>query len=127
MALDVIDWTRGSHKPNWETREVEAITTPDCKWIDIGFADIEISKWATDYNKHHNWDMRILADTANAIPALTAACKTRIEGDTKLTSKIKDRSQVVGEKHATQWAAWQEELRETWDQMPMHEAGLRYG
>ncbi len=78
MALDVIDWTRGSHKPNWETREVEAITTSDCKWIDIGFADIEISKWATDYNKHHNWDMRILADTANAIPALTAACKTRI-------------------------------------------------
>jgi acetolactate synthase-1/2/3 large subunit len=125
-ALDVVDWTRGSHKPNWETREVEAITTPDCKWIDIGFADIEISKWATDYNKHHNWDMRILADTANAIPALTAACKTRIAGDTKLETRIRDRARLVGEKHAAQWAAWQEQVKETWDQMPMHEARMAH-
>jgi len=125
-ALDVVDWTRGSHKPNWETREVEAITTPDCKWIDIGFADIEISKWATDYNKHHNWDMRILADTTNAIPALTAACKTRIAGDSRLASKIADRAENVGEKHAIQWAAWQDELKETWDQMPMHEARMAH-
>lgn len=125
-ALDVIDWTRGSHKPNWETREVEAITTPDCKWIDVGFADIEISKWATDYNKHHNWDMRILADTANAIPALTAACKTRIDGDAKLVTKIKDRAEVVSEKHTTQWAAWQQEVKDTWDQMPMHESRMAH-
>jgi acetolactate synthase-1/2/3 large subunit len=126
MALDVIDWTRGSHKPNWETREVEAITTPDCKWIDVGFADIEISKWATDYNKHHNWDMRILADTANAIPALSAACKTRIDGDTKLITKIKDRAQAVGEKHTAQWDKWQEQVKDTWDQMPMHEARMAH-
>ncbi len=124
VALDVIDWTRGSHKPNWETREVEAITTSDCKWIDIGFADIEISKWATDYNKHHNWDMRILSDTANAIPALTEACKSRIDADPKLAAKIKDRTQVIGEKHAAQWAAWQEQVKDTWDQMPMHEARM---
>ena len=124
VALDVVDWTRGSHKPNWETREVEAITTPDCKWIDIGFADIEISKWATDYNKHHNWDMRILSDTANAIPALTEACRSRIKSDPKLTKKIGERKKLVGEKHSAQWAKWQEEVRDTWDQMPMHEARM---
>jgi acetolactate synthase-1/2/3 large subunit len=126
MALDVIDWTRGSHKPNWETREVEAITTDDCKWIDIGFADIEISKWATDYNKHHNWDMRILADTTNAIPALTKACTTRIAGDAKLAAKIADRTQIVGEKHKAHWEAWQDEVKEHWDQMPMHEARMAH-
>jgi len=126
MALDVVDWTRGSHKPNWETREVEAITTPDCKWIDIGFADIEISKWATDYNKHHNWDMRILSDTANAIPRLTEACRTRIDGDAKLASKIADRAKAVGEKHSAQWAKWQDQVKEHWDQMPMHEARMAY-
>jgi acetolactate synthase I/II/III large subunit len=124
MALDVIDWTRGSHKPNWETREVEAITTPDCKWIDIGFADIEISKWATDYNKHHNWDMRILADTANAIPALTEACTARIKDDDKLAARIAERTKDVGEKHTAQWDKWQEEVKDTWDQMPMHEARM---
>jgi len=124
MALDVIDWTRGSHKPNWETREVEAITTPDCKWIDIGFADIEISKWATDYNKHHNWDMRILADTANAIPALNEACIARIKDDDKLAARIVERTKDVGEKHTAQWDKWQEQVKDTWDQMPMHEARM---
>ena len=124
VALDVVDWTRGSHKPNWETREVEAITTPDCKWIDIGFADIEISKWATDYNKHHNWDMRILSDTANAIPALTEACRSRIKSDPKLIKKIDERKKLVGEKHLAQWSQWQEQVKDTWDQMPMHEARM---
>lgn len=124
VALDVVDWTRGSHKPNWETREVEAITTPDCKWIDIGFADIEISKWATDYNKHHNWDMRILSDTANAIPALTEACRSRIKSDPKLIKKIDERKKLVGEKHSAQWSQWQEQVKDTWDQMPMHEARM---
>jgi len=124
IALDVIDWTRGSHKPNWQTREVEAITTPDCKWVDIGFADIEISKWATDYNKHNNWDLRILADTANAIPALNSTCRKRIEGNANLAKKISERKQIVGKKHKVHWDQWQEQIKDTWDQIPMHEGRM---
>ena len=123
-ALDVIDWTRGSHKPNWETRQVEAITSKHCKWIDIGFADIEISKWATDYNKHHNWDLRILADTANAIPALTEACTKKIKNDEELKSKVKERKKIVNDKHAVQWNAWQNDIKKFWSQDPIHESRL---
>lgn len=123
-ALDVVDWTRGSHKPNWETRQVEAITTSDCKWIDIGFADIEISKWATDYNKHHNWDMRILSDTANAIPALTQACKEKISEDQELQIKIAQRTELISSKHNSQWSKWQDDLKKFWDHDPMHEARM---
>lgn len=123
-ALDVVDWTRGSHKPNWETRQVEAITTSDCKWIDIGFADIEISKWATDYNKHHNWDMRVLSDTANAIPALTQACKEKISEDQKLQKKIAQRIKLISNKHSSQWSKWQGDVKKFWDHDPMHEARM---
>ena len=123
-ALDVVDWTRGSHKPNWETRQVEAITTSDCKWIDIGFADIEISKWATDYNKHHNWDMRILSDTANAIPALTQACKDKITEDQDLQKKIAQRTELIRSKHNSQWSKWQDDVKKFWDHDPMHEARM---
>jgi len=123
-ALDVVDWTRGSHKPNWETRQVEAITTSDCKWIDIGFADIEISKWATDYNKHHNWDMRILSDTANAIPALTQACKDKITEDQELQKKIAQRTELIRSKHNSQWSKWQDDVKKFWDHDPMHEARM---
>ena len=123
-ALDVVDWTRGSHKPNWETRQVEAITTSDCKWIDIGFADIEISKWATDYNKHHNWDMRILSDTANAIPALTQACKDKITEDQDLQKKIAQRTELIRSKHNSQWSKWQDDVEKFWDHDPMHESRM---
>ena len=123
-ALDVVDWTRGSHKPNWETRQVEAITTSDCKWIDIGFADIEISKWATDYNKHHNWDMRILSDTANAIPALTRACKEKISADQELQKRIVQRTELVSSRHNSQWSKWQDEVKKFRDHDPMHEARM---
>lgn len=123
-ALDVVDWTRGSHKPNWETRQVEAITTSDCKWIDIGFADIEISKWATDYNKHHNWDMRILSDTANAIPALTQACKDKITEDQELQKKIAQRTELISSKHNSQWSKWQDDVKKFWDHDPMHESRM---
>lgn len=123
-ALDVVDWTRGSHKPNWETRQVEAITTSDCKWIDIGFADIEISKWATDYNKHHNWDMRILSDTANAIPALTQACKEKISEDQELQKKIAQRTELIRSKHNSQWSKWQDDVKKFWDHDPMHESRM---
>jgi acetolactate synthase-1/2/3 large subunit len=124
VALDVVDWTRGSHKPNWETRRVEPVVTPDCKWIDIGFADIEISKWATDYNKHHNWDMRILADTTNAIPALTEAVKVRTVQDPALSRRIEERKQAVAAKHDAQWAKWQQQVKDEWDLMPMHESRM---
>ena len=107
-ALDVVDWTRGSHKLNTQTREITVVTTPDCKWIDVGLADIEISKWATDYNKHHNWDHRVLGDSALTIPALTAAIRKRIAGDKTLATRIDERKKAIGERHNRQWDKWQE-------------------
>ncbi len=124
MALDVTDWTKGSHKANWQTREVESLCKPGCKWIDVSFADIEISKWATDYNRHQNWDMRILADTATAIPALTEACKTRLEGNAKATARIEARKAAVAEKHGRQWDDWQKIAKKHWDDSPIHESRL---
>lgn len=125
-ALDVVDWTRGSHKLNSQTREITVVTAPECKWIDIGFADIEISKWAMDYNKHHNWHLRVLGDTVLTIPALTAACRARIDGNKKLASRIEERKKEIEEKHARQWQKWQDQVKEQWDQRPMTESRLAH-
>jgi acetolactate synthase I/II/III large subunit len=125
-ALDVVDWTRGSHKLNTQTREVSVVTAPDCKWIDVGFADIEISKWATDYNKHHNWDLRVLGDSALSLPALTAACQKRIDGNKSLTTKIAERKKAIGDRHTRQWQKWQDQVKEEWNQRPMTESRLAH-
>ena len=125
-ALDVVDWTRGSHKLNTQTREITVVTAPECKWIDIGFADIEISKWATDYNKHHNWHLRVLGDPALTIPALTEACRARIDGNKKLASRIEECKKEIEGKHARQWQKWQDQVKEQWDQRPMTESRLAH-
>src|SRR4030095_1717916 len=98
-ALDGVDGTRGSHKLNTQTREISVVTAPDCKWIDVGFADIEISKWATDYNKHHNWNLRVLGDSGLTIPALTAACRKRIDGNKTLVTRIEGRTKNIGQRN----------------------------
>ena len=96
MALDVVDWTRGSHKLNTQTREITVVTTPDCKWVDAGFADIEISKWATDYNKHNNWDLRVMGDTSITIPDLTRACGALIDADPALKERVEGAQEGAG-------------------------------
>ena len=124
-ALDVVDWSRGSHHLNTETREISVSTAADCKWMDLGFADIQISKWATDYNKHRNWDLRLLGDTDISIPQLSALCGERIAGDPKLAARIKERSAAIATRHETRWQEWQDDIRENyWDQVPMTEARL---
>jgi acetolactate synthase-1/2/3 large subunit len=126
MALDVVDWTRGSHRLNTQTREITVVTAPDCKWVDAGFADIEISKWATDYNKHNNWDLRVMGDTSITIPELTRACRQRIDADPALKGRVEERKKALAEKHEQQWAKWQKQVESEMDQRPMTEARLAY-
>ena len=109
-----------------QTREVTVVTAPECKWIDVGFADIEISKWATDYNKHHNWDHRVLGDSGLAIPALTAACRKRIDGNKAVMATIEERKKAIGERHARQWQKWQDQVKQEWNERPMTEARLAH-
>lgn len=119
LCLDVRDWTRGTHGANPETRQVEDLTAKGSKWIDIGFADIEISKWAMDYNKHRDWDVRVTADTASALPILTDMCRERIAGDASLKQKIEDRTAEIGERHDGLFAKWAEDAKEGWDSSPI--------
>ena len=106
-----VDWTRGSHKLNTQTREVSVVTAPDCKWIDVGFADIEISKWATDYNKHHNWDHRVLGDSALTTPGADRRVpQTASTAINRCATTIDERKKAIGERHARQWQKWQDQV-----------------
>ncbi len=119
VCLDVRDWTRGSHVLNRETREVEDRTAPDSKWIDIGFADLEISKWAMDYNKHRDWDVRVAADTVAALPILTEMCVERINRDPQLAARIAARKRDIGTRHDALFDEWATDAKKDWDASPI--------
>src|SRR5262249_53964068 len=89
-----------------------------------GFADIEISKWATDYQRFPECAQRLLADTSLALPALVDICARHIADDTRLARRVKERGRRVAELHAAQRGKWKEEAREDWDARPIALARL---
>jgi thiamine pyrophosphate-dependent acetolactate synthase large subunit-like protein len=68
--------------------------------------------------------MRILSDTATAIPALTEACKTRLKSDAKAAARIKERKAAIAVKHKKQWDEWQKIAQKHAGDSPMHESRM---
>ena len=109
LCLDTRDWERPTTELVSTTREVTSLVRKDCKWIDIGFGDLEISSWAMDYQRLAHADLRILADTTLAIPALTKLLK----------GKVGKRDDWFAPLRKKAHAAWAEEARQDWDASPI--------
>ena len=59
-------------------------------------------------------------------PDAAALAGARIEGDATLARKIAARKKVIAAKHDKQWAKWQDDAREGWDNAPMTEARMAH-
>ena len=110
LCLDTRDWERATTELVSTTREVTSIVPPAAKWLDIGFGDLELSSWAMDYQRLAHADLRILADTTLAIPALTGLIGK--EG------KRPVRKEVAQLRDAAR-ARWEKEAKEDWDASPI--------
>jgi acetolactate synthase I/II/III large subunit len=112
LCLDTRDWERATTELESATREVTSIVPPGCKWIDIGFGDLELSSWAMDYQRLVHADLRIMADTTLAIPALTALLKSRV-------AKNQKRLKAIAALRKSAHARWQAEAKQDWDASPI--------
>jgi acetolactate synthase-1/2/3 large subunit len=124
VGLDLRDWERPTHFNDRVNRTKRPHYPAGCEWIDIGFADIEIGKWAMDYQKFPEHSLRVLADTALAIPQLTQLCRARIVGNSVLADRIEARRRVVADMHEARRAEWREAAKEKWDASPISLARL---
>jgi len=112
LSLDTRDWERATTELVSTTRAVTSIVSSGCKWIDIGFGDLEISSWAMDYQRLAHADLRVMADTTIAIPALTALLKPRVS---KQEARLKEIAALRDKAHAQ----WQAEASQDWDASPI--------
>jgi acetolactate synthase-1/2/3 large subunit len=112
LTLDTRDWERATTELVSATREVTSIVPPGAKWIDIGFGDLELSSWAMDYQRLAHADLRVLADTTIAIPALTALLKGKVRKD-------EARGKAVADLRAKAHQKWQAQAKEDWDASPI--------
>jgi len=124
VGLDVRDWEKQFSDLNNAKRIVTDLLPTDCDCVEIGFAEVGISKWAMDYCRMRPCSIRALGDTALGIPELTRLCKQRIDRDSKLKSRIAARKAAIGKRHDQIWAKWQEEARQDWDASPITFARL---
>ena len=112
LLLDVRDWERATTELVSTTRKVTSVVPPNCKWIDIGFGDLEISSWAMDYQRLAHADLRIIADTTLAIPALTRLLK----GKVKNAAGRRRVAEALGQKARK---SWEKEAAEDWNASPI--------
>jgi acetolactate synthase-1/2/3 large subunit len=119
LCLDTRDWERPTTELTSATREITSLVPKGAKWIDIGFGDLELSSWALDYQRLHHADVRILADTTMAIPALTELIEARIADDATLRRRVKARTAATAEQGKTRREQWTREAKTDWDASPI--------
>jgi len=119
LCLDVRDWERPTTVLTSATRELVSLAPKGCKWIELGFGDMNISAWAMDYQRLLYADQRIAGDTTVAIPQLTKLLKARVRRNAALGKRVAQRSAVIGKKHVALRAKWAAEAKVDWDASPI--------
>jgi len=119
LCLDTRDWERPTTELTSATREITSLVPKGAKWIDIGFGDLELSSWALDYQRLHHADVRILADTTMAIPALTELLEARVAADAKLRARVRARTAATVEQGKARREKWTREAKTDWDASPI--------
>ncbi len=119
LALDISDFEKPTHVRDISNRTVKSMVPDDAKWIDIGFTDVEISKWAMTYARTFHADQRITADVVTASPLLTDLLRSRIANTPGAAEAIARRTEAIGRSHAEVRAAWRRQAEEDWDLQPM--------
>ena len=119
LGLDIKDFEKATHELEKTKREVAPIVKADADWMEMGFAEVNISKWAMDYCRMQPCSVRALGDTSLGVPVLIEVLQERIAADPALQAKIAQRKARIGKRHDETWARWQEEARKDWDAAPM--------
>jgi thiamine pyrophosphate-dependent acetolactate synthase large subunit-like protein len=119
LCLDTRDWERPTSELASATRTITSIVPAAAKWIDIGFGDLELSSWTLDYQRLHHADLRILADTTLAIPALTQLLAARVDDDSHVRERVKVRAAETAEASKRRWEQWERDAQQDWDASPI--------
>ncbi len=119
VGLDVVDWEKPTHSLDSTNRVVTPLVPETCDWVEIGYAEIGMSKWSFDYGRMQPCSVRALGDPLLAIPELARLCRERIAGDASLAARVLERAEAVTRRHGELRARWQEQARADWDASPI--------
>src|SRR4029077_1723061 len=96
LALDIADFEGPTHVRDIATRTVVNMVPETATWIDIGFTDVEVSKWSMDYGRTFHAHHRMTADPVIGMTQLVALLQERIGRNADLAGKIAARAAETG-------------------------------
>src|SRR5690606_34207600 len=90
------------------TKEARGDRLPEgVRVLEVGFGDLGISSWSTDYGSLFSADVAVMADTSAALPVLLAVVREVLAGDDEdRTAQREARREELGAAHRRQRAAW---------------------
>src|SRR5208283_3886380 len=110
---------KSTHFNDLTKRQVVPHYPAHCDMIEIGFGEINLSKWSMDYGRMPPCSLRVLGDTLTAIPELTRLCRERIAQDPSLAKTVAARTETIATKHDDLFKKWAAAAKQDWDGLPI--------
>lgn len=119
LAVDVKDLYGPLVKTDRVKRRTEYLIPKSCKIVEIGYRDVNISKWSDEYQQLVPVDLDIIADSSVALPQLVARVKECVAHDVAAPARIRARSEAISKVYAAARQKWQADAKNDWDASPM--------
>jgi acetolactate synthase I/II/III large subunit len=119
LALDVVDLFRTLTHIERRTRTLQPLVSDAAKIVHISLGDFAVRSWTGDYQRLHRVDLPMAADTAVALPQLSAACRDLVGRATAQTEAIAERFARIKALHEAQRQGWRDRLPQLAGQTPM--------
>ena len=124
LAVDVKDLYGPLVKTDRVKRETKYVIPKDCQIAEIGYRDVNISKWSDDFQQIVPVDLQIIADSSVALPQLVERVRERAGRDSGTQARIGARRESIAKLHDSARKRWSEEAKKDWDASPMTTARL---
>ena len=108
LALDLQD-LYGPLTAGLRERQAPLVVPESAQIVSISLSDYLQRSWSADYNRLVPIDVALAGDTAAALPALAAACRSRLAGNRAATVRVVDRAKRVAALCRTLHDRWQRE------------------
>ena len=101
------------------SRQTKFVIPSNCKIAEIGYRDVNISKWSDEFQQLVPVDIQIIADSSVTLPLLVERVREKVTAGSGAQARVKARTEQIAQQHNAARAQWQQEARKDGDVSPI--------
>ena len=119
LALDVKNLFGALSRPDPETERSEYAIRKDAFIAEIGYRDLDISKWSEEFGRFVPVDLQITGSTLVAIPELTARVKKLLDARPEAKERARARAEAIAQVQKAVRERIPGQVKQEWDSRPV--------